>query len=977
MANAYSVLHNYDTPVFTPNYQLIATAMQYKQNKIDANRQRLQTLYDKLAIVDVAKDQDKEYVERRLQTAKSIANKYASLDLSSNNLTNQLVSKLTDVVDDNVKNAVLSTRIYRSEQAAWDKLREEKPDKYNEANHAYAMQGANAWLNDGKTGSKYKGGGDVIEYVDLSEKIMKNLPNLQKALKAEWIQTGPKQGYFRSMDTYEAVPRDKMEEALSFVFNAKDKQQMGINAWAQYDRMDEAQLREAYDGYFAPRLNQLNERLNAVDLAIGKAQTEAEKNELRKLKTQLNKAKEAHQNNSFDNVAGTYGKQAAYNRLYQEQYYNSILDTYSYGPRLIERKVDEIDKANKEYELKLREEQRAIEKEQFDRDMKIAEFELKKKEFDLKYPGAKTPIVKGKALNVDTPEARGDEINRAFAEEAEARAAVTDILKNNGVSAEDLTDSNFIASLDNVASTGVIKVGDKEIELTDEELTKVLSYKNKVYQNSAAIKESIATLESMFDGISSQIGAAVYLEKSGTGKTDFDSKNSIPEFNFYIKDGKVVPTKKGSHFARDLYGKTVKGNLTADEKLTLDLYNAIWSLNDPATTESSRKVIQKYIGNRLANLSRDEAKKISTEVRYGAGKNMPNTYGTINYMQDYYLSEITAGDMEFSARNFTKVSEEEKDFIRELQTKLHNSEAPYRILTDIEPRINENIAKTLSKTAKMPYLNQAVVRPGSAEHTSLRTLLQVPEDLKSDIYIEKQFDAQGLPTDQNKVYYKTKSTKDGVTTYTESTPVMISDKEMEESGVAAFDTQRYEYDARLGDLAPTLNLGNNIYSKKVRDKRIINGQPEMYLATDGNWAQKVITDARNRLQDENAVEVVSRNIQAYRKGDFSFQLKPINGIYQMEMTDAYGNSLHTWIPEDASGQKLTELAPNQVAQLVREPREFIELTFMDYINQLEEDLFTGKADAGQIVTVGNMMNPYNIINPASSQMMEKSYRPGY
>jgi hypothetical protein len=952
--------------------------MQYKQGKIDANRQRLQTLYDKLNIVDVAKQGDKDYVESRLQTAKTIANKYASLDLSSNNLTNQLIGKLTDVVDDNVKNAVLSTQVYRSEQAAWDKLKEEKPDKYNQANHAYAMQGSNAWLNDGKVGSKYNGGGDVIEYTDLSKKIMDNLPKLQKALHAEWIQQGPQQGYFRSIDTLEAVPRDKMNQALSFVFNDKDKQQMGINAWAGYDRMEENDLREAYDGYFSPRLETLNDRLNAVDLAIGKAQTEAEKKELRSLKTKLEEDKNDHNNNSYDNFSKAYGKEAAYNRLYNKQFYNSILDTYSYAPRLLERKVDEVDKANKEYELKLEDLKREAEKDQFDRDMKIAELELKKEEFDLKYPGAKTPIVKGKALTVKTPVARGDEITVALDEEKRSKEEVSKILKAKGLNDAALSDNTFLASLDHIASTGVVKYDGKEVELSDDEIVKLLSYKNNVYQNNAAITQSFASLDSMFTNITNQVGKAVYLEKSGTGKTDYDSKDSIPEFNFYISNGKVVSTKKGSYYARNLYGKSVKGGLTSDEKLSLQLYNAIWSLNDPKTTASSRKVLQKYIKNRLSNLPRKEAAKVKTNWSYGKGKNMPNTHGVINSWQDYYLSEIDSGDLEFSARNFIKVSEEEQKFIRKLQSEMHKGQSPYRILTDMEPKINEGIAKKLSQTSKMPYLNQAIVRPGSNEHTSLRLLLEVPEDLKSDIYIEKQFDTQGLPTEQNKVFYKTKSTKDGVTSYTASTPVMISDKEMEESGVAVFDTQRYEYDASLGDLAPSLSLGNNVYSKKLRDKRVIDGAPEMYLATDGNWAQQVLLDARDRIKDENSVELIASNIQAYRKGDFSFELKPINGVYQMSMSDLRGTEIHTYIPRDSQKQVLKELSSGQVTQLIKEPREFIELTFMDYIRQLEEDLYTGKVDSGGHIEEGYpVVGSFNPLKSKTDQIFEQSYRPGY
>ena len=1003
MASAYSVLHNYDTPVFTPNYQLIASAMQYKQGKIDSNRERLQTLYDKLNIVDVAKAGDKDYVENRLQTAKSIANKYASLDLSSNNLTNQLIGKLSDVVDDNVKNAVLSTRVYRSEQKAWDKLREEKPDKYNETNHMYANQGSSKWLNDGKIGSKYNGGGDVVEYRDLSKKIMDNLPKLQKALKAEWITTGPKQGYFRSTDTYEEVPRGKMEQALSVLFDDKDKQQMGINSWGQYDKMDEGQLKEQYDGYFQPRLDYLDKRMTAVDAAIGKAQTKTEKAELRQLKSDLGKARETHMNNSYDNVAGTYGKEAAYRRLYTEKFNNNILDTYSYGRRMTETKVNAVDKANKEYSLKLkadaraeRADARAAEKAQFDRDMDISKLELDVAKFNQEFPGVNgSSIVKGKAEAPDTPIARGDEISRAFEEHDQAKSAVVSLFKKNGLTEADLNSKDFISGLSTMVSNGYITVNGKKIEMKGNEHV-LQSYKNKVLQNDQAIGAAVETIDDMVKDINNKIGAAAYLADYSGGKAaekdagelDFNPDDSIPEFNFRIENGKVIPTKEGDKYAKQLYRQSVAGTLSSDQQLTLDMYSALWSHNAKGIKDVDKRVLERYMAKKLSGLNKGEAEKISFEVGNDAGVNMPNTYGNVNYVYDYNLDEITGGDLSFIRWDNSEgqFSEEDIANIERANAMMTSGNAPSRILGDMTSTINQKISEKLAKTEQMPFKNQAIVVPGSEAHINLRRLIGANE-LKTEIYISKKMNPQGLPTGENDVTYSILQTSgDNKGSYEPSEVVVISDAELAESRVVAFDTSRYDYDANMGDMAPKINLGNNVYSKLVKDTRIVNGEPEDYLATGGKWSQDVLKLVKEETKSDEAVEVVARAIQDYRSGDFDFKVEAINGVYQINMLDSNGNSVHTYMPKRKDESTFEDISPSEVVQFMSDPRLHIESTFASYIDNLSSDLFTGRADAGELLIENSTRdNPaarwgtssQSPIRSATEELQNKSYRPGY
>ena len=95
MASSYSSINDYSNlTLYTPDYNLLQTALQYKQGQLDQNRAKLQQVRDQFGALDVVKDEDQKYLDDRLQKVTEITNKYAGLDLSSDALTNSLVRSI-------------------------------------------------------------------------------------------------------------------------------------------------------------------------------------------------------------------------------------------------------------------------------------------------------------------------------------------------------------------------------------------------------------------------------------------------------------------------------------------------------------------------------------------------------------------------------------------------------------------------------------------------------------------------------------------------------------------------------------------------------------------------------------------------------------------------------------------------------------------------------------------------------------------
>jgi hypothetical protein len=645
LANAYSILHNYAQDLYTPDYNLIGSVLQYKQGKLDANRQQLQSVYDQLSVIDVAKGEDREYVERRLNAAKNIANKYAALDLSNSGLTNDLIGKLTETIDDNVKNAVVGTKIYRSEQAAWKKLKEDHPDKYADQNYAYAMQEANKWLNDGTAGTKYNGGGGTIEYRDLSKRILDNVGELSKALKAEYVAYGPEQGYFRSLETHEAVSRDRMEQALNWVFDEKDKQQMGINAWAQYDKMDDAQLKELHDGYYGAKIDNASRMISDIDKAIKTAKTDEQRARYENTKAMWTKHKESLQNNTFDVLSSTYGKETAYRSLYSDQLKGQILDTYTYD-NVTDIKVDEIRKANLEFQLK---------KDKFDEEKrKNREMaDLKRKELGLDDEAIQ---VIGDT-EVTPPDSKDNYLatmdgleNQAF---NDFHKLISDEFSKSNIefTEEDMFDYDFNTELANLTSKKYVEIekDGKKIKIDkDKYLSVINNFKHKILETTPAKQLSFTGVNNMLDDVTNA------LHRGYTVGGDMSLKR-IPNFNFRLdkdKEGnwKLVDTK-GYNWYADMI---TKGGAESEwGKETLKLYEALHMLQDPTIDAPEQALLKDYINNIRKNLSPEEAKLISTDIVKG-DEIMPNTStrgrNTV-FARDVWLSDYTKGDIETTAES--------------------------------------------------------------------------------------------------------------------------------------------------------------------------------------------------------------------------------------------------------------------------------------------------------------------------------------
>lgn len=619
MANAYSILHNYDRPLYTPNYNLISTVLQYKQGKLDANRQRLQTVYDQLSVIDVAKAEDQEYVEKRLQTAKDIANKYSALDLSSNGLANDLIGKLTEVVDDNVKNAAISTKIYRAEKSVWDKKRTEKPEEYSEDNYQVAMRGAEAWLNDGQVGTKYNGGGGFIAYDNYEKRLQDNIHNIAKELKATWVVQENGVGMFIDNVTKEAVDRGRLDAALDVFIGKSGRDQMQREAWNRSRFVDEEQLKAQYNSKFTNEIQQADHYVTNL-----RSLRDKEKNP--KKRDEYDAALQAWEQRKGTTMASPYdavGREGAYYSLYVNDFKGKYLDAYSYGPRVLKREVDQNHVKTLEFQEKVRE---------FDLnyDLKVKEYELKEakamREAGID-PATGLPITN--LIPTGKAEAQGDKqgykemkvSEKEFEDFNNALKSLQQVVP--GLGETSLTELAEKVSDSDIASNQVKEytIGGKKIKLNfaDPKVRNVIINFDK---KAVAVAPEIKALRQQLGNFKGDILGKI-IEES---RINPDFSAAFPTVNKMIvgnsKSGfKVIDTDFNSYQAL-LYkvnknggGQKGYSKLSEGEKLTLDMHVYNHMMLDPKMDKGlKRQAFNQMRSDLTAKIGYDNFRKLPTSL---------------------------------------------------------------------------------------------------------------------------------------------------------------------------------------------------------------------------------------------------------------------------------------------------------------------------------------------------------------------------
>jgi hypothetical protein len=326
MASAYSTPIQYKPYESNVDVQFITQALAYKQQKYDANYEKMSNFFQNMANVDFAKEEDRQRYFDRLNSLRDEVNRYGMGDLSQTGVSENIMSHIGQAADEKTLNGYYGTLAIRKIQKEAEKAKEK--GTYNPLNYSYSMQEASEWINDGQAGSSYKGGSSYIPYTDVIQKMNDRL----KEIKPDFQIVSYGQGIMIVDEKYEQVPEYKVRGVIQQLMSDPNiQQQMKINAWGSYGRAPEEQLKGFFKGSVENTLNQYNNYISSLEEGYKKAKTKSEKDSISKELDEISKRRnELNSNlNDFDNYFNTIGKERISETLYNDELTSSFIQQYA------------------------------------------------------------------------------------------------------------------------------------------------------------------------------------------------------------------------------------------------------------------------------------------------------------------------------------------------------------------------------------------------------------------------------------------------------------------------------------------------------------------------------------------------------------------------------------------------------------------------------------------------------------------------
>lgn len=155
MASQYSILRNYGKYVSPYNMDVMMRGMGYMQQKIDTNRQAINEYADYIINSDIAKPQDREYLQNMLNgLIQDVNNVYRKSNLASDGIARSIQARLGEALDTRVLNAIAGTREFRELSTKLEDMKLNNPKMYSPINESMALMPYYKWLNDGQVGTR-------------------------------------------------------------------------------------------------------------------------------------------------------------------------------------------------------------------------------------------------------------------------------------------------------------------------------------------------------------------------------------------------------------------------------------------------------------------------------------------------------------------------------------------------------------------------------------------------------------------------------------------------------------------------------------------------------------------------------------------------------------------------------------------------------------------------------------------------------
>lgn len=388
MASQYSILRQYAPYVSPYNIDLVKDVMMYKQQKVDAAREKIYTQVDYLMGQEIDKPEARAYMEDKMSgVIANINQKFKGVDLSSDGVTRAIQGEISSVLDDTVINAIAGTKEGRRMHKMLSDLQINNPELYSAANAYAALKPYNEWVNDGKAGSRLAPL-QYTPYTDYNKELKDRIDFISKLHKGAKVQIPILDKDGHPTGAVQEVTKDMLtpEQIASFALSGlsdKARQQMQVEAIYMVDSNPSLYSYDSVLGFMNKQISDKQRYVDALTadlsgLGSDPAKKEMVENEIKRAKSEI-----ASMKSEFSRMdERAYDPYLGAMKVIENNFINNAAASYAYDNSSFIIKADELYWKTKEYNQRERLANLNFEKWkiefEYERNRDIAEFEYGK-----------------------------------------------------------------------------------------------------------------------------------------------------------------------------------------------------------------------------------------------------------------------------------------------------------------------------------------------------------------------------------------------------------------------------------------------------------------------------------------------------------------------------------------------------------------------------------------------------------------------
>nr|UWF93174.1 MAG: hypothetical protein [Bacteriophage sp.] len=319
----------------------------YKQQKVDAAREKIYTQVDYLMGQEIDKPEARAYMEDKMSgVIANINQKFKGVDLSSDGVTRAIQGEISSVLDDTVINAIAGTKEGKRVMKEIESIKQNHPELYSPINEWHALDPYYKWRSDGKAGSRL-GGLHYSPYVDYTKEINKLVSDFRKNNEGKKIQTteydvkGNPTGGIIEVNVDELTD-SQIRNFVSANLSENMRNQMRIEASymaATNPVFSNPDLVSQYIGSYVERYDRHIGALEAKKKSVGD-----NKDIIDRIDSQIQEAKnqKAEAKREADMIIASSDPVAAANFVVTNNLFDKMTDAWRYDNTGFERKKDDL-----------------------------------------------------------------------------------------------------------------------------------------------------------------------------------------------------------------------------------------------------------------------------------------------------------------------------------------------------------------------------------------------------------------------------------------------------------------------------------------------------------------------------------------------------------------------------------------------------------------------------------------------------------